>query len=176
VNLSASTSPRLAANAAIVVGLAAMAVSARPATACPVGRTTWFDIGAWWEAEDGHRSPSPPARDAKPDARKPTIETKLGAITIVGDLEPLVIRRYLRRSLDQISTCHYGAQLRKPGAHGALTARFLISPLGATTNVTVTGFDDATARCVADVIDAIELVPTDGNAAMVTVALVMPEQ
>jgi hypothetical protein len=70
----------------------------------------------------------------------------------IGDLDKAVIRRYLRRHLDQIQYCYEKELLARPGIVGEITTEFLISADGTVTSSRAEGFDPAVATCVADVI------------------------
>jgi len=74
----------------------------------------------------------------------------------IGDLDKAVIRRYLRRHLDQIQYCYEKELLARPGLVGEITTEFLISADGTVTSSRADGFDPAVASCVADVIGKIE--------------------
>jgi hypothetical protein len=74
-----------------------------------------------------------------------------------------IIRRYIRRSIDKIGYCYDKQLLAHPGIAGEVVVKFFIAPTGGVERSSGTGFDPEVARCVADIIHAIEFPrPGDG--------------
>ena len=80
----------------------------------------------------------------------------LGQATGSGDLDQATIRRYIKRNIEKLSYCYEHEMLAHPGLEGTISAHFFISPTGAVTGSTASGFDATVARCVGDVIGNIE--------------------
>ena len=83
----------------------------------------------------------------------------------IGDLDKAVVRRYIRRHLEQIQYCYEKELLARPGLVGEITTDFLISPTGTVTSSHADGFDPTIAGCVADVLAKIQFPrsPHGGN-------------
>lgn len=143
---------RLAVNAALGVGLAALAVS--DAGACPPGLKV--DL-----LRPQHVNPMR-LRGFGPYVSA-TIVT-LGRATIVGELDAGVVRRQLGRRQGELAACAFGDPLRA-------TVRFRITPTGMTTNVSVTGLEAPVATCVAAVIDDIAFSKLDEGEVLVSIPL-----
>jgi hypothetical protein len=85
-----------------------------------------------------------------------------------GDLDPAIIRRYIKRNIQKITYCYEKTLLAKPGLAGTVATKFTIEPNGTTSAATASGVDDDVAGCIAGVIDAIEFPkPKDGAAVTV---------
>jgi hypothetical protein len=97
--------------------------------------------------------PRPPGEVAAPLA-VPTVS--FGQPTVLGDLDQVIIRRYLKREHDKLVACFDRARKTKPALGGTVTARFVIDASGRVTTSAATGVDPALAACVAGVIEAIE--------------------
>lgn len=88
----------------------------------------------------------------------------LGHPEIVGHLEEVIIRRYIRRNVKQIAGCYEHELATKPTLAGIVTARFTIAPDGKVPTSSASGVDPAVASCVADAIKQIEFPkPTFGK-------------
>jgi hypothetical protein len=70
-----------------------------------------------------------------------------------------IVRRYIRRHLNEISYCYEKQLLAHPNLGGDINATFLIGPKGAVQSSTGTGFDGEVASCLAGVIKTIEFPP-----------------
>lgn len=90
---------------------------------------------------------------------RPTI----GQPSSVGEIDPSIIRRYIKRNVDKIAYCYEKELLAKPGMEGTVKISFFISPTGAVTSSTGAGFDATVANCVADVIHNIEFPRPQGG-------------
>ncbi|HTJ40823.1 MAG TPA: AgmX/PglI C-terminal domain-containing protein [Kofleriaceae bacterium] len=117
-----------------------------------------FDRG--WGAHSGYGGPR-----RLPDDDSPRVT--LSAVTADGDLDPIVIRRYLKRKLAHLQYCYEKQLLAKPTITGTMSPAIAITATGATSAVTnTTGVDDDVASCVADVLRSIEYPKPKGGAAV----------
>src|SRR5439155_25789019 len=66
------------------------------------------------------------------------------------------VRRYLRRHLDSIRYCYEKELLGRPSLHGQIATSFTIAPDGKVIDASATGFDEAVAQCIADVLRHID--------------------
>jgi hypothetical protein len=73
-----------------------------------------------------------------------------------------IIRRYIRRRLNEIGYCYEKQLLAHPSLEGEVMATFLISPAGVVQSSTARGFDAEVASCIAGVIQTIEF-PATGD-------------
>ena len=80
----------------------------------------------------------------------------LATPVVQGSLDRPIIKRYIRRHLDQISYCYERELLAKPTLEGTVSTQFLIAPGGKVQSVAASGVDEKVATCVADVIKTIE--------------------
>ena len=81
---------------------------------------------------------------------------RLGVATGSGDLDQATIRRYIKRNIEKLGYCYEHEMLAHPGIEGTISAHFFITPTGAVTGSTASGFDATVARCVGEVIGNIE--------------------
>jgi hypothetical protein len=82
-----------------------------------------------------------------------------------GDLDKVIIRRYVKRSLQKVQDCYEQQLVAKPGLAGTISAQFFITPDGSVASSVATGVDPEVASCVAGVIRDIEFPkPKDGGA------------
>jgi hypothetical protein len=96
-------------------------------------------------------------------AAVPTVS--IGApVLAAGSLDKPIIRRYIRRQLNQIQYCYEKRLMSRPSLAGTLTVHFTISGDGPVVAATANGLDDAEVEaCVAGVIKAIEFPRPDGG-------------
>jgi Ca-activated chloride channel homolog len=96
----------------------------------------------------------------------PTIT--IGApVAAAGSLDKSIIRRYIRRQLNQIQYCYEKRLMSRPNLSGTLTAHFTIGGDGRVVAATADGLDDAELQaCVAGVVKAIEFPRPDGGSAV----------
>lgn len=81
-----------------------------------------------------------------------------------GGLDKEIIRRYIKRNESKLQYCFEKQLLGKPGIQGDIQAQFIIMPNGGVQSSVAKGFDPEVARCVGEVIGAIEFPrPTDGG-------------
>lgn len=111
------------------------------------------------EGYDGLGGGRPGGRKHVAAVPKPTI----GTPSSVGDLDPYIIRRYIKRNIAKISYCYERELLARPGIAGSVRISFFISPQGTVKSSTGSGFDPTVANCVADVIGAIEFPKPNGG-------------
>jgi len=87
---------------------------------------------------------------------------------IKGGYDKQLIRRYIRRHIDQLSYCYEKQLLAHPSIEGEVAVTFMISAAGAVQSTSATGFDPEVASCLAGVIKAIEFPATpDGTGVQV---------
>jgi hypothetical protein len=90
--------------------------------------------------------------------------TTIGPPTKDGDLDPAIIRRYVKQNINKISFCYEKELLARPGMAGEVQIQFLINGAGVVQSSAGRGFDSQVAACVADVIHAIKFPqPTNGG-------------
>ena len=83
-------------------------------------------------------------------------QVRAGQPQTVGDMDPMIIRRYVRRNLPKITYCYERELLVHPALAGTVTAQFFISPNGSVASARATGVSPEVATCVADVLRGIE--------------------
>ena len=88
---------------------------------------------------------------------------KLGKPTLNGDIDPEIIKRYIKRSSSKIEYCYARVLLDRPTLRGVVTAKFYIGGDGRVQASTATGVHPDVARCVAAVIKAIEFPKPKGS-------------
>jgi hypothetical protein len=90
---------------------------------------------------------------------------RIGEPTTSGpSYDKSIVRRYIRRHIDEIGYCYDKQLLARPGIQGAVTVTFLISPVGNVQSASATGFDGEVASCLAAVIRNIDFpAPRDGG-------------
>jgi hypothetical protein len=90
------------------------------------------------------------------------------AINNGSDYSKSIVRRYIRRHLNEIGYCYEKQLLAHPDLGGEILVKFLISPSGAVQSAEGTGFDHEVASCLAGVIQSIEFPkPGDGGGVQV---------
>ena len=90
------------------------------------------------------------------------------AIASGSDYSKSIVRRYIRRHLNEIGYCYEKQLLAHPDLGGEILVKFLISPSGAVQSAAGTGFDHEVASCLAGVIGSIEFPkPGDGGGVQV---------
>ncbi len=83
-------------------------------------------------------------------------------VTQGADYSKSIIRRYIRRHLNEIGYCYEKQLLAHPDLGGELQVKFFISPTGAVQSASGTGVDREVSTCVAGVIQTIEF-PSPGG-------------
>jgi hypothetical protein len=96
-------------------------------------------------------------------AKAPQTELAQPTSASLGDLDPELVRLYVRRNLAQVRYCYEKQRLVEPLLAGTVEARFLITPEGTVASSTATGLDDEVASCVAGVLKNIEFPRSGGN-------------
>jgi hypothetical protein len=81
----------------------------------------------------------------------------------VGDIDPAIIRRYIKRNLEKISYCYERHLMTHPGEEGSVKISFFISPTGNVQSSTGAGFNHEVSNCVADVVSNIEFPKPNGG-------------
>ncbi|HEY0193315.1 MAG TPA: AgmX/PglI C-terminal domain-containing protein, partial [Kofleriaceae bacterium] len=86
------------------------------------------------------------------------------APVVTGDYDLPTVRRYLRRNAPKLRSCYAKTSLARPGLHGEVKTTFTIGSDGQVTGATATGVDPDIDRCIAGVLDSIEVPhrPTHG--------------
>jgi len=74
---------------------------------------------------------------------------------VAGDLDPAIIRRYVKRNIQKLAYCYEKQLLAKPDLRGPVLVEFAITN-GRVEGSTATGVDPTVASCVSDVISNIE--------------------
>jgi hypothetical protein len=98
--------------------------------------------------------------DASFTPAPPPAVVELGRPTITGSLDPVVVRRYLRRNLEKLRYCYERELHAKPHVSGTLTTKLTIAADGSVTASNAAGVDPAVASCFVDVIAGIEFPKT----------------
>jgi hypothetical protein len=125
-------------------------------------RVRYDTIGGGVHAGDNYR----PFRGNGPGGtgRNPILP-RIGEPTTSGaSYDKSIVRRYIRRHINEIGYCYDKQLLARPGIEGEVTVAFLISPVGNVQSASATGFDADVARCLAAVIQNIGFPsPRDGG-------------
>jgi hypothetical protein len=90
-------------------------------------------------------------------------QVRIGQPAVMGDLDKAIIRRYIKRNIQRITYCYERELLANPTLAGTVTTQFTIMPTGRVSNVTASGVSTAVARCVAGVLESIELPRPQGG-------------
>ena len=101
-------------------------------------------------------------------ASVPTIRT--GSAAVRGSLSKEVIRRYIRRHINQIRYCYEQQLARRPDLAGRVAVRFVISPSGAVTSATPaqnTLGDPQVGSCVARAVQRIAFPQPEGGGVVI---------
>jgi len=72
---------------------------------------------------------------------------------VLGDLDPTLVRHAFRDHAEDLRRCYRGTN------SGQITAQFTIVPDGTVGKALVTGFDDAIAHCVCEVVAKMTFMP-----------------
>jgi hypothetical protein len=72
------------------------------------------------------------------------------------DVDPAVIRRYVKRHLDKVAYCYESQLLARPHLAGTVLSQFRLHASGRVMTSSATGVDEAVARCVAGVVGSIQ--------------------
>ncbi len=84
----------------------------------------------------------------------PTV--RIGQPNVAGDLDKAIIRRYIKRHVNELSYCYEKQLQTKPTLSGTVSAQFTIGSDGNVSASTASGVDPEVARCFADLIHTIE--------------------
>lgn len=94
-------------------------------------------------------------------------------ITTSGDLDPTLLRRYLKRNIGAVSECYEKEVLTHPALEGTLTVEFSLAPDGHVTSATAAGVSPEVGACTAAVVRGIAFPKlANGTAVGVTVSFV----
>jgi hypothetical protein len=110
------------------------------------------------------RSGAPPAAgtigtSAPPPPTTPAYPVAVATPAVTGGLDPLIVRRYLKRQRCRLARC-------AAGMAGTITADFWFDVDGRVTASSAQGGDDTVGACVASVIQAIEFPRPRGSASV----------
>ncbi len=94
-------------------------------------------------------------------ATVPTIG--IGQPTANGDLDKVIIRRYIKRNIQKLQYCYEKQLLAKPALAGTVNAQFFIDPNGSVASSSASGVDPEVSGCVAAVIKSIEFPKPKGG-------------
>jgi hypothetical protein len=75
---------------------------------------------------------------------------------VSGDVDPAVIRRYMKRNAAKISYCYEKELLSSPGLQGTVATRFTVTPDGRVSSVDASGVNENVSSCIAGVISNIK--------------------
>jgi len=90
-----------------------------------------------------------------------------GTPTVAGTLPPEVIRRIVRRNINELRVCYETALARNPALAGRVSLTFTITPTGATEQTSATGLGDAAAEtCMATSVSRWMFPMPDGGGAV----------
>jgi hypothetical protein len=89
---------------------------------------------------------------------------------VQGDLDRSIIRRAIHAHTVELQSC-YASYLERGSRAGRVNARFTIVHDGSVGDAWVTGFDDALADCVCEVVATMQFLPSRGPAITVTYPL-----
>ncbi len=130
-----------------------------------IGTQGYGKIGLGKFGREGYDGPGgfgPGTR--KHQATPPTVT--MSQATSNGDLDPAIIRRYIKRNLEKVSYCYERHLMTHPGSEGSIKVQFLIAPNGTVQSSTGGGFNPEVANCVADVVSHIEFPKPNGGGAV----------
>ena len=131
-----------------------------------IGTSRYGTIGTGTKAGDGWGPGNSHGRLPSRVASVPT--PVLGPPRTSGDLDKEIIRRYVKRYVNQVGYCYEKELLAKPGLAGTVSVQFLIAPDGTVQSANGSGMDDEVSRCVATVVKQIKFPrPTNGGAVQV---------
>ena len=97
-----------------------------------------------------------PGRKHKPTAPAVKFCTTDNSCNVSGEVDPAVIRRYIKRNTAKITYCYERALLGKPGLTGTVQAIFTVAPNGHVLQSSAKGVDPEVSSCVAEVIGNIQ--------------------
>ncbi len=83
-------------------------------------------------------------------------QVRIGQPSCTGELDKAIVRRYIKRNIAKITYCYEKQLLAKPGLEGTVNTHFIITESGRVTGSAASGVDGEVAKCIGDVIGAIE--------------------
>lgn len=104
-----------------------------------------------WGIPGGGGLPLHPRNPGVPILREPVIS--------VSTYDKSIVRRYIRRHINEISYCYEKQLLARPNLGGDVKMTFFIGPTGVVQSSSGTGFDGEVTSCLAGVIKTIEFPP-----------------
>ena len=90
-------------------------------------------------------------------------QVRIGSATVTGDLDKNIVRRYIRRKLNQIKYCYEKQLLVAPGLSGTVVAQFRINQVGKVLDSTAEGVHTDVSTCIAGVIKSINFPKPKGG-------------
>ncbi|MFZ5786224.1 MAG: TonB family protein, partial [Acidobacteriota bacterium] len=97
-------------------------------------------------------------------------EIRTGTAAVRGSLSKEVIRRYIRRNINQIRFCYEQQLARRPDLSGRVAIQFVISPSGAVSSASVAGStlgEPAVEQCVARAVERIAFPQPEGGGVVI---------
>ncbi|MCA9619456.1 MAG: AgmX/PglI C-terminal domain-containing protein [Myxococcales bacterium] len=87
-----------------------------------------------------------------------------GNASVQGSLNKDIIRRIVRRHINQVRYCYERALAKNPALEGKVVAKFVISPTGTVTEATIgTGLDSEVDACILGVMKRMQFPVPDGG-------------
>ncbi len=81
---------------------------------------------------------------------------KLGELTVKGELDKAIVRRYIKRNVNRLQFCYERELAKNPGLAGHVVATFTIDAAGTVATVHAKAFDAKVGECIEQTIHAIE--------------------
>ncbi len=110
------------------------------------------------------------AHKSAPRASRGTPSVRTGSASVRGSLSKEVIRRSIRRHINQIRYCYEQQLARQPNLEGRVQIRFVIAPSGAVTTSTVAGStmgNPAAEQCIARAVQRITFPQPEGGGVVI---------
>jgi hypothetical protein len=83
------------------------------------------------------------------------INARLGQAIVTGDIDRVIVRRWVRQKLPMLAECYRDGLAHDPTLAGEVVARFTIAPTGRVVEVTADGVSSPVAACVKEVIEGV---------------------
>ncbi|MEO7095054.1 MAG: hypothetical protein ABI175_17475, partial [Polyangiales bacterium] len=100
----------------------------------------------------------------------------LGTITVVGGLDRVIVRRFIRRQFPQLDACYATALAKDAALAGTLTLSFDLDVIGTVKNVRATGITGSLPGCAVKAIEAIKFPSGDGKTNQIKLAVQLSPQ
>ena len=133
------------------------------------GGTGWGTVGTGRYGTIGHGSGTGSGygvgsgRGGMRGRRATVPQVRIGSATATGDLDKNIIRRYIRRKINQIKYCYEKELLVRPGLSGTVVTQFQINQVGSVLNSSAKGVHANVSKCVAGVIKSINFPKPKGG-------------